>query len=328
MAGLTRVKTYANKRMETLGALAAAAKDDATFWMIKEAMQYGTDDIKGGTAAWTVVGSSSSAAFNMTGTDLLVAPANIVQGTGSHSWIVLKQPLQGNAPNYLQVCFDWNASTSYYMTLVFSIGAGFTGGSISARPIATDEIIVFSSTSVFDTSTQLGSCGVNCLKSTDGKVTRIVVTKDGVLQTRALWMFEELLNVESYWPSKSVVAVCPSTHVGVNETSNLFSHQGGQHSGRISWSGITTYMLTKEQIYVPTSMQRPDFGGNWPVYPCGLFNDLGALKGKLGDFADLWAVPFNVPNGEYLAASGGGDFQYVAIGGLVFPWVGTPLVLP
>jgi hypothetical protein len=327
MPGLTRVKTYANKSLVSYGAL-TTTRDATLFWMIKESMLYGTNGIKGGgaIAAWEVVGSSNSVNFNIGGPDLLVSPANIINGTGNHSWVVLKQPLQGDGPGFLQVCFDWNSAISYHMSLSFSISAGYTGGSISARPIATDEVVVFSSAQVLDNLNQIGSSGVNCLKSTDGKVTRIVVTRDTVFPTRAFWAFEELIDVEAYWPSKSIVAVCPLTHTGVSGTSNIYNRQGGAHSGRMSWAGVTSYLLSN--VSAPTTMHRPDGGGSWPVYPCGMFNDVGASKGKVGNFADLWAVPYPMPTGEYLAADGGGDYQYVNIGGLVFPWVGTPLVLP
>jgi hypothetical protein len=326
MAGLSRVKTYALKRLISHGALTAADANDMVFWMAKEAMLYGTDGLKGGTAAWTVVGSCNSASFNMAGTDLLVAPANIVQNTGNHSWIVLKQPLQGAAPGFLQVCFDWNTNDSTQCSVSFSIAAGYTGGAINARPTATDQVVVFSGNSVVSSAAATGSCGVNCIKSTDGKVTRMILSKDGTPETRAFWAFEELLDVESYWTSKTVVAVVGLTQANLTGASNLFNYQGGSHAGRMSWASTYSYQLSDANA--GTMMHRPDYGGAWPVFPCGMFNDVGASKGKLGNFADLWAASYTVPTGEYFAGAGGGDFQYVNIKGLVFPWNGEPLVLP
>lgn len=327
MAGLSRVKTYALKRLAVYAPVSVFVVFDTQMWLIKEAFLYGTDGVKGGVAAWSVLGSSDSVNFNMSGTDLWDVPAKIVHSTGNHSWIVLQQPLQGSAPGYLQVCLDFpfTSSAPAACHVSFSISAGYTGGSISARPTAIDEIVV-NTAEVVSTSGATGSCGVNCLKSTDGKVTRMIVTKDGALQPKAYWVFEELADIESYWTSKTVVAVAPLSHAGLNSTSNLFNYQGGSNSGKMSWASSNTYALSSSNG--PTTMNRPDYGGAWPVFPCGVFNDVGASRGKLGNFADLWAVSYASPTGEYFAGSGGGDFQYVNIGGLVFPWDGTPLILP
>lgn len=326
MSGLSRIRTYANKRMVVYGVLTTTYYDNL-YWMIKESMQYGTNGVKGGTAAWTVVGSSDSVNFNMAGTDLLVAPANIVQGTVNHSWIVLQQPLQGNAPGYLQVCFDWNGATAALMSMAFSVSAGFTGGAINARPTATDEVIPITLGTIFGGTSSTGSCGVNCLKSTDGKSTRIVVTRDGTFEVRALWMFEELVDIESYWPSKSIVCVAPLAQVSLSGSVYIFNYQGGSHSGRLTWAGVTDYVLS-DTFSPATMMHRPSYGGEWPVFPVGFCNTVGTNKGRLGNVADMWAAPYSMPTGQYLGSSLGGEFQYVNIGGFVFPWTGEPLSLP
>lgn len=329
MAGLTKLRSWGNKLMAAYGVLSGANVADNLFWMIKESMLYGTNDEKGPSepGAWIVVGSSDSINSNMSGTDLLIEPGNIVQGAGNHSWIVLQQPEQGLSPGFLQVCFDWN-SLNYSMTMAFSVSVGFSGGSISARPTATDEIIVLSSTQVFSNSASNGSCGVNCLKSSDGKSTRIIITRDSILETRALWMFEELGEVESYWTTKSVVYIAPCTHASIAGASNLFCYQipGIEHKGRMTWASMSGYALS--QLEAKSSLHRPDYGGGWSVFPCGYCIDTGTSKGKVGRFIDFWAAPYTMPTGEYLGAVSGGNFQIVNIGGLVFPWIGTPLALP
>jgi hypothetical protein len=328
MAGLSKIKTYGQIRLEYNGTLAQYPGYQMSHWLAKEAFLYGADGIKNGLASWEVVGSCDSVNFNMSGTDLLTGSSKIVFSTGNHSWIVLKQPLQGNLPEKLQVCLDYNHSSSvaYNVTVVFSIGAGFSGGSLSSRPTATDEVVVNSIAQVLINTVVNGSCGVNCVKSDDGKVTRMILSKDGILETKAYWAFEELLDVESYWTSKTIAVVAPLTHAGLNGASNLFNYQGGSNSGRLSWASTIDKALSDSGA--PTTMHRPDYGGAWPVFPCGVFNDLGASRGKLGNCADLYAASYNVPNGQYFAGAGGGDFQFVNIGGIVFPWNGEPMVLP
>jgi len=326
MAGLTKIKMYVVNRHFAYAPIWVGDQFGMKMWLIKEAFLYGTDGIKGGPTAWEVVGSCDSINFNMSGTDLLTGPSKFVNSTGNHSWIVMRQPLQGAAPGYLQVCLDWpytsSAPSACYVS--FSVAAGYTGGALNARPNATD--LVMANTATVTATGMVGSCGVNCIKSTDGKVMRLIFTVDGVLQTRAYWAFEELLDVESYWTSKTIVTVAPLTHVGLNGTSNLFNYQGGGHSGRMSWASTIGYALS--DVNAVSMMHRPDYGGAWPVFPCGVFNDLGASRGKLGNCADLYATSYNVPTGEYYAAAGGGDFQFVNIGGIVFPLNGEPLVLP
>ncbi len=326
MAGLSKIKTYGHIRLEHNGYLADHDTVKTQAWLAKEALLYGTDGVKGGTAAWEVVGSCDSVNFNMAGTDLLTGITKIVWGTGNHSWIVLRQPLQGSSPGQLQVCIDWNTIYSYRFEISFSIGAGYTGGALNAAPTATDRVIAGSNNTDTFSYSDCRSCGVNCIKSDDGKVARMIISRNGVLQTRSFWLFEELLDVESYWTSKTIAAVAPLTHAALNGASNLFNYQGGSHSGRLSWASTIDKALSDSGA--PTTMHRPDYGGAWPVFPCGVFNDLGASRGKLGNCADLYAVSYNVPTGQYFAGAGGGDFQFVNIGGIIFPWNGEPMVLP
>lgn len=322
--GLTTIKTYANKLLYTLGVLDAANTRKELIYLIKESMLYGTNGVKGSTepGAWKVLGSSDSVAAGMDNTDRWIDRTKVVQAVGSHSWIVLQQVALGDSPGYLQVCIDLNSTL--YLSIVFSSAASFTGGSISARPIATNEVVVANANlSLVDYQTY-GSCGVNCLKSTDGKVTRIFPSVDGVLGTgyKTLWFMEQLNNVETHWPSNCVVGMSTPTLAGLVSNINTFTYQGSSHSGLFSMVGNTVGQIAGSNL-----VNVPDYGGAWSVFPFGFFISTGLNKGKLGDFYDLWAAPTTMPNYEYLAGSGG-DFEFVNIGGIIQPWVGTALKMP
>lgn len=322
--GLTRIKTYANKNIIYTGSLSVTEGCREQWWEIKESLLYGTDGIKGGNACWAIIGSSDSSGYGIDGTDRWTDRTKVINGTGAHSWVVLQQIGLGNSPGYLQICIDLSNANAYAGTFVFSLAAGFSGGSITARPTATDEIVVKSNTTILSTSSVSSSQGVNCLKSTDGKVNRIIVSRDGVLNI--IGLFEQLNNVETYWPSDVVVGLGPCTHTGMGGASNIFMLQSASCSGRVTWQSDFSRGLTDSSSEPGSGMHRPDYGGSWPTYPCGFVIDTGSTKGKVGSFFDMWAVSYAMPTGEYLAGSGG-DFEYVNIGGIVQPWVGTPCVV-
>jgi hypothetical protein len=325
--GLTTIKTYANKLLYTLGPLSTLDTQKEQGYLLKEALLYGTDGIKGGPAAWVVVGSSDGSAAGMDAVDRWTDRTKVVMGTGNHSWVVVQQPALGSAPGYLQVCIDFNSATTTTLSVVFSRAAGFTGGSISARPTATDQVVIAEAANLFFGDTASSSCGINCLKSTDGKVTRLFRSVNGTLVStyRYYWFMEQLNHVETYWPSDCVVGVCAMSISGVAANSHIFTQQGSSHAGRMTWEGYTSYQLSYATGI--SGMLRPDYGGAWPAFPCGLLVDTGVNKGKIGDFFDLWAAPETMPSYEYLAGSGG-DFEFVNIGGIVQPWVGTTLIVP
>jgi len=326
--GLTTIKTYANKLLYTVGVLTAADTSKELGYLLKESLLYGTDGLKGGPAAWSVAGSGDGVdpASGMDAVDRWTNRTKVVMAAGNHSWIVVKQPALGSAPGYLQVCIDFNSATNGTLSVVFSRAAGFTGGSISARPTATDQVVIAEATALWPTTAAVGSCGINCLKSTDGKVTRLMRSVDGIFSTsRVYWFMEQLNQVETYWPSDCVVGVCAMSISGLAGSSHIFTQQGSSHAGRMSCDGTYNYQLSNALSV--SGMLRPDYGGAWPVYPCGFYVDTGLFKGKIGDFFDLWAAPETLPNYEYLAGSGG-DFEFVNVGGIVQPWVGTTLIVP
>lgn len=104
-------------------------------------------EIGGATAGlWTCVGSSDSVTAGMDGVDRWGAtfdPTKLVRASGAvaHSWIVLKSPnfTAGGitaTPFYMTV--QYNGTLDNQAIYVFSKAAP-TGGSITARPTATDE---------------------------------------------------------------------------------------------------------------------------------------------------------------------------------------------
>ena len=133
---------------------------------------------------WTVVGSSDSLAASMDTTDRWLDIGDLVFQVlvgQVHSWIVLKQA--GIAANF-QVCFDLSSLLAadpnrQDLGIVISPVSGFTGGSISARPTATDEVVLNASTSPWLGSMTTGvDSMISCMQSSDGQCTRVIVSDE------------------------------------------------------------------------------------------------------------------------------------------------------
>jgi hypothetical protein len=135
---------------------------------------------------WTVVSSSDSVTAD--GTDNWATEADLVfrvLGGGIHSWIVLQQA-SINATT--QICFDLDdilASDPNRQNLgiYFSPVDGFTGGDVSNRPTAADELWLNGPTLPWLGSMATGiSCVLSCIESSDGECTRIVVSDESTGQ--------------------------------------------------------------------------------------------------------------------------------------------------
>jgi hypothetical protein len=124
---------------------------------------------------WLVINSVNGTGSAPIGTDTWLTNSNIIGGApgSNHSWIQIRQT--GIATNFEMVidCVAANLST---VTVVISPSAGFTGGSATARPTATDEIVLLSNAFWGGVSGTDNNVVVNVWQSTDGQSTRVQIT--------------------------------------------------------------------------------------------------------------------------------------------------------
>lgn len=113
-------------------------------WFVKAFLK---GEVGGATAGlWTCVGSSDSATAALDGTDRWGATydgTKIVRASGAvaHSWIVLRSPnftAGGITGVPFHMTIDYSGTLDYQTVFAFSKAAP-TGGTITARPTATDE---------------------------------------------------------------------------------------------------------------------------------------------------------------------------------------------
>lgn len=162
------------------------------------------------TNPWTCSGSSDNSTSGMDGTDRWINYTNLLWGTGAHSWVVLRQP---TIATKFEVCFDLSNASSHRMTMVISPNNGFgtsnggTDGSTSARPTATDEIVILNNAVWGDNPSPWSTVGYKvCVSlSTDGTCTYIYVVSSNYPVTTAV--FAAPKNPISAWTTPWIAGI-------------------------------------------------------------------------------------------------------------------------
>lgn len=281
-----------------------------------------------GTLPWTHVASSDSVATSLV-TDLWDADTDLVwaNAASAHSWIVLKQT--GIASNFqLLISCEGADANARVLTVVVSYNAGFTGGTTTARPTATDERVLIAGTNwegAFSSNVQFV---FHLMQSTDGQCTRLAIYQNGSLYT--FFIIDKPANIVSGWTtpwfgcwigdgSTPAAALATLTNIA---TAPIKARQSS--TDFLMWftceaaKGASLASLTN----ILTGVN--DLSGAWPLFDIGLLSDTATVRGKHGTVADLYYG---------LAASGEGDTYpndatkiWVTFGDLVHPWNGTTLV--
>lgn len=268
------------------------------------------------TAPWTVVGSSNGVgSFSMAGTDYWAAAANLIWASGAtnHSWIVLKSAGIGLAGG-LQMCIDLHTSNPQTIDIVISPVAGFTGGSATARPTATDETILLTNSAWKSGSSVNGVLHV--WHSTDDQVMNVVFFE---ANTATLWLHASApKNPIAGWTK-------PSVYWAVNTSVlNTSSHYGAANGHGVI-SGQVAFFMTGESVnnsLIEVTMSFPDDNtAEWPFGPMGLYSSSASNRGRKGQLFDMWwGSTTNVSGDNYPADASKQFTQFVHV---IFPWNGT-----
>ncbi len=106
-------------------------------------------------------------------TDLVWANA-----ASAHSWIVLRNTAIGSTAELLISC-EGSSGSGHVLTIAISPSAGFTGGTTTARPTATDEAVTLNNAAWGGVGTSDTSVKVHVVKSTDGECWRVFACNGG-----------------------------------------------------------------------------------------------------------------------------------------------------
>lgn len=307
-----------------LGTTSGTDKGDADFitLAIKNAL------LAFGLFPWVVVGSSNSVAFNMAGTDLWTTGADLVRDNAApHSWIVLKQPaINANT----SICIDFDHSSAKRVSLIFSPAAGFTGGSTSARPTATDEKIMIVRDFWF--GNWAGSSGfplrAHLWESTDGECTRLITADDN--QVKGFWLIDKPGDPVAGWSNP---AICMATaDKGTNETlkySNWFNITPGPIGAEGPITDMPLRLTVESQLAwpypnVPSVLIEPS--QEVGICPIGLFHNVTVgQRGRHGHIFDFWSTSSIPITGDSFPDDD--SHEFMIFDDFVLPWNGTNIIL-
>lgn len=296
-----------------------------------------------GSAPWTVAYScdGTTAGTAGDGVDRWASNADVVVSTAlttAHSWMVLKQTGAGagNVQILLNASPTSGGNSSYGLIFIaaISLNAGFTGGTKTSRPTATDEIICVNSSGAYALggfkNNDPRQCFLHVMQATDGENTRVIVMSEST----AIW----LLCVETPTPrglsvSNPVLAINAQI-----TTSSAFWPQAG-------WTAQSLCTVANANVKMPISgtnydmwcttegdatglmHNRANVGANandltseWPMWPIGFACGTAGARGIIGSIKDMWFGSSGVPNGDTYDAS---SLAFAQFGQVVVPWDGT-----
>lgn len=286
---------------------------NALFLAIKNAM------LAFGSSAWTVVSNSNGSATSSS--DLWSTAADIVHSSGAHSWIVLKQT--GMCSGNFQICWDFNSATAYTGNFIISQNAGFTGGTTTARPTATDEVVILSNTTLVYITSDV-STRWSIMQASDGTSTRIFVAHSGAIKSTLL--IETPVNAVSGWSNPHAVLYLPTSAI---TSGDLFSSYNWKNKiGSTSATGITlveggnSFIATTDTVWGNIANEITN---EWPMYPLGFAVNTTGVRGRHGSFCDMWAGSGAISTGD--TYPGDGTNQFVQWSYLIFPWDGGAINL-
>ena len=316
MAALAALKTWQILSNQATTAATAIASNRDWIFSVKQAL------IGLASAPWAVRGSSSSvAAANVgDGVDRWASTANLVWANAgsAHSWIVLRQTGMGATYELLISCESASA-TGAIMHISYSL-AGFTGGTTTAKPTATDETVLVNGAA-------WGTSGSNSIKwhllaPTDGHCLRIFSYVGGTILNA--FLLERPTDTTTGWTTPNfgyaaqiATAVAQTTVVGngyvfrarinaVNASVVLLSL--GTSSGNLgtetAWSNLANEVSTE-----------------WPVSALVMASNTVGARGVHGRLQDMWVGPVNTTNGDTYPS--GTSRQYAQFGGFIVPWDGS-----
>jgi hypothetical protein len=281
--------------------------------------------VSSGSNPWTVVGSSDGVTAGMDGVDRWVTSSNLNWAvSGAHSWIVLKQT---SLTSNFQICIDLliSSASSYIFVCVFSVNSGFTGGTSSARPTATDQRSPGNVTwGGVSTDAQIT---YHYIQSTNGYVNRVFVFSSG--RACGIWDISRVKNpVEGFtYPVYCLIEGSTSadavTLLALNANQNSFYYDSVAPAGAAYRTTIQS-PTTSGSGQMCNLTNKNLINDKYPLYPMALYQNT-TYHGTHGYVYDMWFGAINATaSGD--AYPNDGSKQFMHMHDVVIPWNGTTLV--
>lgn len=273
-----------------------------------------------GTNPWTVRQSCDSTASGSTGdgVDRWTADTNLVWNLAgnAHSWIILRQT---GIMSTFEVCIDLNSALSHICTIVTSTSA-FSGGSTTARPTATNEVVLYSSG--LWTSSGDSSHRYHIFQSTDGQCTRIHLGYGG--NHTFMCVLDKPNNPTSGWTNPYA---CFATFGGVGIPFTAFVAYGGTNGRMRNGSTTGNLSMTVEgwnnSFPIDTTIGNiaNEIDSSWDMWPIGIASPTSGVRGRHGSLFDLWFISSARALADMIP--GDGSNQFACFTPVIEPWNGS-----
>lgn len=282
------------------------------------------------TTPWTVKGSSDSATSGAS--DLWVDANDLIwradTGGAVFSWIILQQPAISAAFQLLIGCEEDSTGFDGKQIIVYVSQVGFTGGTTTTRPTATDE------QRLRNYNEYWGSGQVNTAytsqthvwMSSDGECTRIVIYIRGTVT--GYWAFEKPANPVSAWTTPYFACVRGDANVTTDQTTYAKFYDSALMQSQFAGVDVTMY-LSGEGFASAASgeilINAGQLTNNWSASSMGLTSTTSTFRGRNGELFDLrWGFKFQSNEVRYFPADGSKTF--IQLGDFIFPWDGSTIL--
>lgn len=239
----------------------------------------------------------------------------------AHSWIVLRFPKIQTGFEVLISCENFSTN-GVQLTCYYSPTNGFTGGTVTARPTATDERVFLSNAGWGGAGNTDGNVRLQFFKSSDGESFKVVFLNSSVCN--GYLHFEKPVAFHSGWGKPGTVAWFGAgsitnmlTNVNLNTNPNFFTTSGASGSGTMQCGITMPYFASNTVNALFTGANELSL--NYPFLPASISSNSVGAKGVHGYFNDLWWGLVSVANGSTFPTTGT-QHQFVQFGVLVFPW--------
>jgi hypothetical protein len=288
--------------LRTLGFGISPQDNREAMFQLKESL------VNGGVTPWTVDYSYDKVTLGTPGDgiDRWASRADVSwgdgtqDGTGNESWIVLKQA--GMLANFQLMIRCHQNDTVYgsFIECYISPSAGFTGGTASTRPSATDEVLIMQTSpdswlNGFEYSATVREHVMYTYRSTDGECTRVFIWN--VTEQRHCMHFQCEL-AKNPIPEWTVPVICGWYAVaggGVHSYGVYNDSQGSLFSVHPGTGGKMGLYLTGEGYISSQGGQNHtlanDLNGEYAIYPMGVASGTLNAEGRHGEVFDMWWIP-------------------------------------
>lgn len=220
---------------------------------------------------------------------------------------------------------------------------GFSGGSITARPTAADEVepVEGGEDMLIVNSHNLAVDAANLYlqMSGDGSVTRWMIFVDGILLHFVDIQVPIISATNWTIPWTAIVAVqyhasgadapqCTFAQLAAEDPpTRVYSRAGGIESPLFLTGEAAGTDAGGEQLLgiaqTFTNALEPE--GAWPTFPIGLYSETFESQGRIGQLTDLWWGSATLATGNHYP--GDTTKTFVHLDDLVSPWDGTTIVI-